>query len=187
MIVYYPGKLNPDSAGQMEQALSGHFADWHPPIMAAIWRALGAVWPGPAPMLALDVGFYWLGVWCILDCCSGIRGWRAVAVVAAAFHPLFLVLLGFVLKDVAMASALVAGFGILFRQREFGRPITPFVGLAVALLLAYAALVRANGMFAVAPILFYWVATRPTSNVAMCLFRDHARRFGNSCGKSRQQ
>ena len=154
-LLRYPGRLGPDSTEQFRQAISGHFTDWHPPIMAALWRLLGAAAFGPAPMLALQVGLYVLGVWCIFDATAHERGARrALVAIAAAFHPLMLVLLSVVLKDVQMACALVAAFGLLYRAREKGRPNSALAA-AVVILLCYAALVRHNGLAAVAPILVY--------------------------------
>ena len=161
---YYPGRLGPDSTDQWHQAVTGQLTDWHPPIMAALWRLLGAASRGPAPMLALQVGLYWLGIWCIFDASERqIASRRAFVAIAAAFHPLMLVLLGAVVKDVQMATALVAAFGLIYRERERGS--SPLVAVSVAILLCYAALVRHNGLAAVAPILIYWLwaaAIRPS-------------------------
>ena len=166
--LYYPGRLGPDSTDQFRQALSGQMTDWHPPIMAAVWHLLGAALLGPASMLALQVGLYWLGVWCIFDASEhrgSLRG--AIVAIAPAFHPLMLVLLGAVVKDVQMATALVAAFGLIFRERERGRGTSPLVAVIVAILLCYAALVRHNGLAAVAPILVYslWPAALTPSRL----------------------
>ncbi|HEX5259511.1 MAG TPA: hypothetical protein VFW35_12125 [Sphingomicrobium sp.] len=156
--IWYPGRLGPDSTEQLHQAVSGRLTDWHPPVMAALWRLLGAAALGPVPMLALQVGFYWLGIWCIFDASAHLSGARrAIIAIAAAFHPLILVLLGAVLKDVQMASALLAAFGLLYRDREKFDRIRPVAATIAAILLCYAALVRHNGLAAVSPILVYWL------------------------------
>ncbi len=155
--MYFPGRLDPDSASQLQQALSGHFADGNPPIMAALWRVLLNISPGPAPLLALHVGLYWTGVWALWDAIARKNGRRWFLPLIAAVHPLVIVTLGVILKDTGLAASLIAAFGLLFRQRVLERPVTLGSSIAVGVFLAYAALVRWNGMFAVAPVLIYWI------------------------------
>jgi hypothetical protein len=39
--IYYPGIMSPDSIDQYEQALTGNFVDWHPPLMAIVlWMVM---------------------------------------------------------------------------------------------------------------------------------------------------
>jgi hypothetical protein len=159
--IYYPGKLSPDSAAQLQEAVSGHFTDWHPPIMAALWRLLTNVASGPAPMLALQVGLYWIGIWAIWDAVARKPGNRAFLPLLAAIHPLILVSLASIQKDVGLAACLTAAFGIMFRQHQLNRRATVAGATVIGLLLVYAALVRWNGMLAVATLLLFWL--RPTS------------------------
>ena len=37
---YFPGVYTPDSADQLGQALKNDYHDWHPPLMAWLWRSL---------------------------------------------------------------------------------------------------------------------------------------------------
>jgi hypothetical protein len=167
--IYFPGGLPPDAAAQLAQAETGHLTDVHPPIMAALWRILLNVAPGPAPMLAMQVGLYWTGVWSLWDSVASEPKWRGLLPVIAAAHPLALVLLGAVLKDCALATALIAGFGFLFRRRKLHRRGSALETVIVALLFAYAGLVRWNGIFALPPLIFYWIApnaVRPTRLIA---------------------
>ena len=154
--VHYPGRLGPDATWQFQQAVTRQFSDWHPPVMVALWRLLLPLSAGPAPMFLFQAGLYWLGVWAIWDGSRGEKGWRGWLILAPALHPLLLVLLQPVLKDVGLAGALIAAFGLLFRQRQLGRPMTPGIAAAVVLLLAYGTLVRANGIFAIPLLLLYW-------------------------------
>lgn len=159
--IYYPGKLSPDSTAQLQEAVSGHFTDWHPPIMAALWRLLTSVASGPAPMLALQVGLYWIGIWAIWDAVARKAGNRTFLPLLAAIHPLILVSLASIQKDVGLTACLIAAFGIMFRQHQLNRRATIAGATVIGLLLVYAALVRWNGMLAVAPLLWFWL--RPTS------------------------
>ena len=157
LALYYPGTLGPDSSGQLQEAISGNFTDWHPPIMAALWRLLLHVAPGPAPLLVLQVALYWIGIWAFWDAVAGERNWHSFLPLLAAAHPLLLVSLGTIGKDVSLATSLTAAAGILYRQRALARPANLGTAILVGLLLAYAALVRWNGAFAVAPLLLYRV------------------------------
>ena len=157
LALYYPGKLSPDSTSQLAEAISGHFTDWHPPVMAALWRCLLHVAPGPAPLLVVQVALYWTGVWAFWDAVAGQRNWRSLLPLLAAAHPLLLVSLGAIGKDVSLATSLTAASGILFRQRALARPLSVGSAVLVGVLFAYAALVRWNGALAVAPLLLFWV------------------------------
>ena len=61
-LIYWPGLVTYESIRQYDQALSGKFDDWHPPMMGWIWRGMIEVWPGPAPMLLLQLILYGGGV-----------------------------------------------------------------------------------------------------------------------------
>src|SRR5258708_13870483 len=56
---YWPGIMIDDARWQYQQAVDNAFEDWHPPLMAWIWRRLMIVEPGPAPMLTLQLLLYW--------------------------------------------------------------------------------------------------------------------------------
>jgi hypothetical protein len=154
----YPGRLGPDASWQLQQAISGHYNDWHPPTMAALWRLLLSFGDGAAPMLLVQVGLYWLGVWAVLDATRDRGLSRQLLVLAPALHPLLLVLLKPVLSDVGMATAFFAAFGLIYRARQLGRPLHPLLCAAAAMLIAYGTLVRQNAVFAVPPLLLYWIA-----------------------------
>lgn len=167
--IYFPGKLNPDATLQLSEALSGHFTDGNPPIMAATWRALTLISPGPAPMLALQVALYWTGVWAFWDAVARRPGWRSQLPLLAAVHPLALVTLAAVLRDSAMAASLLASSGLLFRRRALDLPATWGSSVLIGVMLAYAALLRWNAMLGVAPIILYWFRplwTRPLPTIA---------------------
>jgi hypothetical protein len=158
--IYFPGRLDPDSTTQLQEALSGRFTDWHPPIMAALWRVLINVAPGPAPLLALHLALYSLGVWAIWDAAARISPSRQYLPLVAAAHPLMLVMLSAIQKDVGLTVTLIAAFGLIFRQRALDLPVSVARSVLIAILFAYAALVRWNGALAVAPLLLWWLAPR---------------------------
>lgn len=138
----WPGALTPDSQSQLQQATSGQFNDWHPPFMAMLWRLIGATTPA---MLAMQVGLHWLGIWAFAEGARRTRGsaWPW-ALLAIGLTPVALKYTAIIQKDSLLASLLVLAFGLAFLlpQRAFGWPF----GIA-------AALCRANGSFALPPLL----------------------------------
>jgi hypothetical protein len=105
-----------DSERQYGQALSGHFDDWHPPLMEWIWRLFIPLMPGPAPMLALQLGIYSAALGFL-----AYRTWRhghrhqAAWLAATGLFPPTLLLMATIIKDSLMAATLLAAFVILSR------------------------------------------------------------------------
>ena len=59
---YWPGVMIDDARWQYQQAVDNAYEDWHPPLMAWIWRRLMLLQPGPAPMLVVQLSLYWAGL-----------------------------------------------------------------------------------------------------------------------------
>jgi hypothetical protein len=63
-IFFWPGQMDPDSVDEITEAATGHFIDWHTPILSALWRIpylLGITSPGwvlAVGIFTLLVGFY---------------------------------------------------------------------------------------------------------------------------------
>src|SRR6478672_2691796 len=97
---YWPGIMIDDARWQYQQAVDNAYEDWHPPLMAWLWRQLSLVLPGPGPMLLLQVLLTWGGL-ALIGGWAWRRGWRgrALALVAAGFLPGALMLMGAVTKD----------------------------------------------------------------------------------------
>jgi hypothetical protein len=157
---FWPGVALYDSVYQYQQALSGSYDDWHPPIMARLWSLLLHVRRGTEPMFVLQLGFYWLGFGLLAAACArrGLRwtGWIVLLVGAAAFLSCWMAA---VLKDGQMIAALAAAVGLVARYRLTERKLPLRAGAIVLILLLYALLVRANSVFAVVPLglaLFGW-------------------------------
>jgi hypothetical protein len=51
-----------DARWQYQQAVDNAYEDWHPPLMAWLWRRLMFVQPGPGPMFDVQVALYWVGI-----------------------------------------------------------------------------------------------------------------------------
>lgn len=170
-IVAFPGIMSWDSKDQYRQAVTGVYSDWFPPIMAQLWRLLLPVAPAGGGLLVLHLALYW-GSFALIAIAMALRGrtgsgWVALAVGLA---PPLVLLSIFIHKDVGHAVAIMAAFSLVLLARARGHRIGVVDGGAVVLLLAYAVLVRSNGVLAVGPVLLYafWPTRRPI--VARTLF-----------------
>ncbi len=152
-----PGELIADSREQLRQAMSGHFSDWHPPVMALVWRWLLQLGATAGGLLVLHQFLHWLGIGLLAYGCrrSG-RPRAAWLVLAAGAFPLFLFYDRVVVKDVGMASALVAASAILTWFVIQDRRVPIWAGLLAAVCLIYGALIRANAVFAIGPLLLLY-------------------------------
>ena len=146
---FWPGVMVWDAIRQYHQALGGHYDDWHPPAMNWLWRQLGAVAAGPAPMLMVQAALYW-GGFALL----AVAAWRArrprlaAAVAACALLPVPYLLVGTVLKDSLMAGGLVFAAGLIAVRRPGDRG----VGVLAAAMLVATATLRFNAVPACLPL-----------------------------------
>ena len=148
---YWPGVMTWDSIRQYDQALSGRFDDWHPPLMNWFWRQLLPLARGPGPMLVLQLAVYAAGYGLLSAWALKARRPRlAVAFAAASLTPVAVALMATIVKDSLMAALLLAATGLLAWNRErWGWPLA----LLAAALVALACALRFNGFLAGAPLL----------------------------------
>lgn len=168
-LAYWPGLLHVDSSIQYGQALSGVWDDWHPPLMAWVWRQFLPIQQGPSPIFLMQLTLYWggfalLGAWALQQG----RALLAISIALCALLPLPLAILGSVVKDAVMAGALLSATGLIALRRQKGNPL--FLIIAIALILLAAGL-RSNAFLACAPLLVMlmpaaWRASRARLAVA---------------------
>ncbi len=155
-----------DTVAQYGQVLSNKIDDWHPPIMVRLWQLLLPLGRGTAPMFALQAALYAIGFGLIVAALVRAGGWRAgIAAAVLGLSPLLLGWQMVVLKDAQMLGALVAAFGIAAHYRLANRGIPWLAGAAMALLIGYATLVRANAVFVTVPLVVL-LLPRPESTAA---------------------
>ena len=157
LVASWPGELIADSREQLHQAMTRNYTDWHPPVMALVWSWLLRLSGRPASLLVLHQLLHWLGFGLIADGClrANMRREAWLILLAGAF-PLFVFYDRIVLKDVGMASALVAGAGISIWFVVQHKAVPLWALLLSALCITYGALIRTNAVFAIAPILMLY-------------------------------
>ncbi len=155
---FHPGYLSADSVDQLMQALGDRpVTDWHPPVMALLWRILIDSTGAISAMAALQTAVLWATLWVLARLLWKKTGSRALslATLAVGLAPHILTFTGVVWKDVHMAYALLAVLAVALTARELpaGRTKTRWALLVLGVLfLAYAVLVRKNGFPAVIPV-----------------------------------
>ena len=159
---FWPGIMIWDSGRQYLQALSGHFDDWHPPLMEWIWRLFLPLMPGPGPMLVLQLGLYAAALG-FLAYRSRRRGRQAEAawLAATALFPPTLLVMATITKDSLMAAILLAVFALLVRFSETAS--RPARLIAVVLILV-ASCLRFNAFLAGLPLLALAMPARWTGH-----------------------
>ncbi|MEF9884478.1 hypothetical protein [Streptomyces sp. P9-A4] len=157
-VVFHPGYFSADSLVQMKQALGEMpMEDWHPPVMALLWKILIDSTGAVSAMAALQTVALWVPLWLLATLVwkkTGSRG-LSLAMLAVGLAPHIVTFTGVVWKDVHLAYALLAACVVALIAREVpsGRTKTRWVLLAVGVLfLAYAILVRKNAFPAVIPV-----------------------------------
>ena len=163
--VFAPGFVQYDSVGQYAQALTGQYDDWHPPIMARLWSLFTG--QGAAPMLVLQLGCWWLGLGLLAAAIVDRRPRAALMVLAVGLVPPWLGWQVAILKDAQMTGATLGAVGIIGWWRLRGQVVPRGAWVVAGLLLAYAALVRANAIFAIAPLVALLVAERWSRRIAI--------------------
>ncbi len=161
---WFPGHGTPDSDYQYQQAISHHYTDWHPPVMAWVWSCIRFFGEGTWPIFTLQIGLYWLGFSLVALALRRAGRWRSAwaALLIASLPPLIMLDI-VVMKDIVLAGALLVMFGLVFRYRGTDRPVPATVIVPALILLAFGALLRVNAVFAVPPLLAYLVYPRLTA------------------------
>jgi hypothetical protein len=154
LLVYaHPGYMSFDSIDQLRQARAGTYSDWHPPVMAALWRLVEHVWRGPLGMLILQSVAFMIGAYLLL------RRWlaampAAIACVLITWFPPVSSVLAVIWKDSQMLGYATLGIALLARGTRRSQ-------LAALAALALASAMRHNAFtitFAPVVLLFQWRA-----------------------------
>ncbi|WKJ91380.1 hypothetical protein QZJ86_04415 [Methylomonas montana] len=158
--IMYPGFLCYDAVNQILEAREGVYSDWHPPLMAIVWRLTDSILPGPAGMLFLQLVLVWFGVYLVFGAFFKPCGAKAAAPLLCVllFLPPVFCISGAILKDVLMWGALLIAFGVAGHikcNNNQHSGLTSLLFAITVLLLWLAILLRHNAFFATMPILSF--------------------------------
>lgn len=164
LLGYWPGIMIDDARWQYQQSVDNSYEDWHPPLMAWIWRQLMFIQPGPAPMFLLQLALYWLGIG-LAAYWAHKRGRPrlALGIALIGWIPAPLALTGTVTKDCLMAGALGCATGLLLVRDVVGswRARAAMSAGAIAFTV-FAAALRLNAVVACLPLFLVAVPKRLT-------------------------
>lgn len=161
LIAYYPGFLSSDTIDQYGQSLTGHYSDWHPPVMALVWSLLNKIYQGPQLMLIFQLVMLWAGVYLLLSLLRKARWYVLVTLVALApFVQNFAALIS---KDTQMALSWFLVMCILLDAIVKNRKLSGGAIIATVLLILYGCLLRVNALPGAIPLILIW---------AWCSFRN---------------
>jgi hypothetical protein len=116
LVYCFPGYMSYDSGVQLEQARGLQpMTNWHPPVMAHLWKLCDAIIAGPFLMLVLQSGALLVGMYLILRRQLSERG-AALAAALILISPPVITPMGVIWKDSQMAGFLMLGIALLARQ-----------------------------------------------------------------------
>jgi hypothetical protein len=154
--IFFPGFLSPDSIGQYAQALSGHYSDWHPALMAIIWRFLIKVTGTMSSMLFLQLGMLWTSITLLGLYIHRITKSKLYSLIPllVGICPFVFSISGVIWKDVQLSFSLLLATSLLL----FFNYLKPtkqrlVVAIIAVLLIIYAANIRHNVFIAVVPLI----------------------------------
>ncbi len=158
ILAYFPGCVSHDTLQQYEQAITGNYSDWHPPIMAFLWRSLMFLWPNPGVLLIFHNVCYW-SLWCFLSLSFGTKGRAKLGVFLLGLLPPLWSQLHVLWKDTELSIALFGCFllvtWIKLNRDLFSKWIMWGTGFLALAFFCYSTWVRANAVLALFPVAFF--------------------------------
>lgn len=146
--VEWPGTYVYDSYLQLIEGRSGSYSFWHPPVMSWLLGLADSLMPGATLFVLVQTLLGFLGLIAIVWLPRRVSWWAVPVAVLACLAPQFLLYQGYVLKDVLLANAALAGFVALGLSAAFWRETgwRLFWILLAGLFLLLALLARQNGI-----------------------------------------
>jgi hypothetical protein len=154
-LAYWPGLVTWDSLRQYDQALSGDFDDWHPPVMEWIWRQLLPLSHSPAPMLVFQLSLYLIGFCTLIELVRRRYGaGRAFALGCIALLPIPVALLATIIKDSLMMGPLLmaAGLSGFVERKAMPEAMKALARIAALAACLFVATLRFNAFLAALPL-----------------------------------
>jgi hypothetical protein len=126
-LVFWPGSIDADTLGELQEVATGKYTDWHIPVLEALWRIpylLGIRGPGwllPVGLFTLLAGFY------LILRCRLSRPVSTVLAIACCLFPPVLTWAVHVGADAWFAASIITSFGLAarcFRTKGWSRTIS---------------------------------------------------------------
>lgn len=152
LALLYPGMLNMDSAGMLDQAIRGQFNDWHSPAVSLLWGGLNRLYPGPASLLAFGLALFVAGAcWFARSALTAPLAILAAVLLLCLWPPILndLALVG---KDQAFIACLMPFIALVCQAKGAGRLTPPTLAL-LAILLFAACAIRQDSALCLLPAL----------------------------------
>lgn len=142
-VTFFPGAMTKDSVVQLYQATTGDYSDWHPPIMAFVWRVILHTPLGLGGMLFFQLLMLWSACFCFYIW-GRLNNYRYSIVFL--FIPLFPWVINFefvIWKDVGLAYSwlLSIGLALIYDQNK---KHSIFILFLIIAFFIYGFLVRGN-------------------------------------------
>lgn len=152
----WPGTVTHDALAVYDQAYSGQYGDWQPPLVGWLWRQAETVLGyGPQAIMLPTVAAYWLGLLLVfLGARTRNRG-AAWLVLLVGFLPPTFVLLGIVWRDILFAAMWLLAFALAYLAPGRPLPLRALLTLGAVAIFVVACWVRPNALFAAVPLLAF--------------------------------
>lgn len=151
ILVFYPGYITVDAQYVYAEAQAWRFGDWQSPAMAALWRLIDPLAPGPASMFLLTAALYWASFAILAHVALKYSRWLAFLALALAFTPPAFLFLALIWRDVQFGVIWLFAGTVAFAAAWSPQPRT--LPRAIALgLIGFGVLLRPNAAIA-APLL----------------------------------
>jgi hypothetical protein len=110
IILFWPGTMIGNTVAQLAEIRAGQLRDWHPPLMAVMWKAMGTT---PQSLFVLNALLYWTGIALIADALMHRKGARwGFAALAVGLSPIAFLSLGRIQRDNFMVSLFLIAAGL---------------------------------------------------------------------------
>nr|WP_278521351.1 hypothetical protein [Brucella anthropi] len=153
---FFPGYIYSDVFDQYQQAVNSTYSDWHPPIVAYLFRIQYLIIGNGNWFSAINFA---VGALVLYYLVRPLPNYLAlIAFLIIFFSPLFLGQLGVPAKDVILSVILLSVIALISINEDYTGRLPPKSSILVLILCAIAALTRANAPFIVAPIVIYIIS-----------------------------
>lgn len=157
LLAFYPGFMYIDTVDQYAQAISHHYTDWHPPIMAGFWSLLNLIHKGPQGMLVFQLFLLWSSFYIIATTwCKHFLPFLCLVLLFVC-APYIQNFAGLIVKDAQMALCWLLAVAIMFRAIYYNRKMSPWEAAFTLLLLTYGTMVRINALPGAISLYYLWV------------------------------